>query len=303
MNYYEHHLGDYVRDTAHLSLLEDGAYRRLIDAYYVREAPLPKPLKDVCRLVRANSKPERDAVATVLREFFQETEEGWRHKRCDAEIARFLELEPERASKRENERERQRRTRERRRELFDILRSHGIVPAYDSSMAELQAAINRVTSPQGHAPVTRDVTAAQTPTPRHQTDTTLISSRARISQPCADTPARAPETRTDVPRGTPAPKLDELLPPAADRTAVAEWQAHRAAREKPLREHELIAFGKTLAALGEPAQQLATVRHVIANGWLNLRQGDRITPVPDATAPRWEPPDDETPEEPFRAQA
>jgi len=27
MNYYEHHLGDYVRDTAHLSMLEDGACR------------------------------------------------------------------------------------------------------------------------------------------------------------------------------------------------------------------------------------------------------------------------------------
>ncbi len=89
MNYYEHHLGDYLRDTAHLSMLEDGAYRRLIDAYYIREAPLPAELRDVFRLVRAQSKHDREAVETVLREFFAETPEGWRHGRCEREIERF----------------------------------------------------------------------------------------------------------------------------------------------------------------------------------------------------------------------
>lgn len=91
MNFYEHHLGDYVRDTAHLSMLEDGAYRRLLDAYYIKEVPIPAALRDAFRLARAQSKPERDAVQTVLGEFFEETPEGWRHKRCDAEIVRFQE--------------------------------------------------------------------------------------------------------------------------------------------------------------------------------------------------------------------
>ena len=89
MNYYEHHLGDYLRDTAHLSMLEDGAYRRLIDAYYIREAPLQAELRDVFRLVRAQSKQDREAVETVLREFFHLTDAGWVHHRCDREIARF----------------------------------------------------------------------------------------------------------------------------------------------------------------------------------------------------------------------
>ena len=31
MNYYSHHIGDYLTATAHLTLLEHGAYRRLID--------------------------------------------------------------------------------------------------------------------------------------------------------------------------------------------------------------------------------------------------------------------------------
>lgn len=89
MNFYEHHLGDYLRDTAHLSMTEDGAYRRLIDAYYIRLGPLPLVRKDLYRLVRAAQKNERTAVDTVLAEFFTETPDGWCHKRCDAEIERY----------------------------------------------------------------------------------------------------------------------------------------------------------------------------------------------------------------------
>ena len=89
MNYYEHHLGDYLRDTAHLSMVEDGAYRRLLDAYYIRETPLPLASRELHRLVRAAAKQDRQAVDVVLREFFIETAGGWVHRRCDREIARF----------------------------------------------------------------------------------------------------------------------------------------------------------------------------------------------------------------------
>jgi uncharacterized protein YdaU (DUF1376 family) len=89
MNYVERHFGDWARDTAHLTMLEDGAYNRLVDLYYVREQPLPLDLASCCRLVRAVSKPERAAVKSVLAEFFDETPDGWMHKRCDAEIERF----------------------------------------------------------------------------------------------------------------------------------------------------------------------------------------------------------------------
>lgn len=91
MNYYEHHLGDYMRDTAHLSLLEDGAYRRLIDAYYVRERALPADLKECCKLARAASKVERDAVVYVLGQFFELAEDGYRQKRCDEVIAKYTD--------------------------------------------------------------------------------------------------------------------------------------------------------------------------------------------------------------------
>lgn len=89
MNYYEHHLGDYVRDTVHLSMLEDAAYRRLLDAYYTREKPLPADVKECWKLARAQSKQEREAVEYVLREFFFLTEEGHTQQRADREISRF----------------------------------------------------------------------------------------------------------------------------------------------------------------------------------------------------------------------
>lgn len=88
MNYYQHHIGDYTRDTAHLTMIEDGAYRRLIDLCYATEKPLPVDPRAIYRLVRAGTKEERDAVDIVLAEFFDKGPDGWRQKRCEEEIAK-----------------------------------------------------------------------------------------------------------------------------------------------------------------------------------------------------------------------
>lgn len=89
MNYYNHHLGDYAAATAHLSWDEDMAYTRLIRAYYHHEKPIPLDIKEACRLVRATSPRQREAVASVLREFFDKREDGWHQARCDEEIAKY----------------------------------------------------------------------------------------------------------------------------------------------------------------------------------------------------------------------
>ena len=169
MNYYEHHIGDWAAATAHLSLLEDAVYTRCVRRYYADEKALPADVAAVQRLVGARSKEERQAVEVVLQEFFTLQDDGWHNKRCDAEIARFQESLPDRDAKRENERERQRRTRERRKQLFDVLREHGVVPAYDTPMSELQDMVSRVASQPVTPPVTRDNTATQTPDTKHQT--------------------------------------------------------------------------------------------------------------------------------------
>jgi uncharacterized protein YdaU (DUF1376 family) len=61
------------------------AYRRLLDQYYLREGPLPADIAATAKLVRMRSM--QADVESVLREFFELTEEGWRHKRCDEEVA------------------------------------------------------------------------------------------------------------------------------------------------------------------------------------------------------------------------
>ena len=89
MHYYPHHIGDYARDTAHLSLTEHGAYRLLIDNYYVTQKCLPTDAESLHRICRAMSKAERAAVDFVAAQFFTPTDNGLRHKRIEEEIADY----------------------------------------------------------------------------------------------------------------------------------------------------------------------------------------------------------------------
>ena len=74
--------------TVHLSLMEDLAYRRCLDIYYLHEKPLPEDATEVARLIRMpEQKPE---VVQVLEEFFtHEVGTGYVHKRTNEEITRY----------------------------------------------------------------------------------------------------------------------------------------------------------------------------------------------------------------------
>lgn len=87
MNYFPFHIGDYASATRHLSWEEDCAFRRLLDVYYTTEKALPTELKQVCRLVLATTETQREAVQTVLDEFFTLTDAGWINSRADVEIS------------------------------------------------------------------------------------------------------------------------------------------------------------------------------------------------------------------------
>lgn len=91
MNFYQHHIGDYAKDTGHLSMLEDAAYRRMLDVAYATEKPLPKDQQAVYRLVRARSHAEKLAVDVILGEFWTEGQDGWHNKRVDEEISKAHE--------------------------------------------------------------------------------------------------------------------------------------------------------------------------------------------------------------------
>lgn len=89
MHYYQHNIGDYRRDTIHLSLLEHGIYRQLLDMYYLTECPIPKETQQVFRRLSARTNEEQNSVKIILNEFFSLTEDGWIHKRCDLEISDY----------------------------------------------------------------------------------------------------------------------------------------------------------------------------------------------------------------------
>jgi uncharacterized phage protein (TIGR02220 family) len=87
LNYYRRYVGDYLRDTARLSMLEHGAYNLLLDYYYAEERPISLEFDEVYRMVRALMPEEKRAIVKVLTTFFIKAEDGYRHKRVDLEIA------------------------------------------------------------------------------------------------------------------------------------------------------------------------------------------------------------------------
>ena len=89
MHWYKHYLADYQQDTADLSLLEHGAYRALLDAYYQREGPLPSDFKLLFRITHAHSKAERQAVKRMVSAFFTSVDGHVFNSRADREILKY----------------------------------------------------------------------------------------------------------------------------------------------------------------------------------------------------------------------
>ena len=88
MHYYQFHIGDYKSHTHHLSLLEDLAYRRLLDFYFLHEKPIKH--RDVARQI--GMREHEEDVMTVLNEFFISTEDGFVSPRADKEIKQYKEF-------------------------------------------------------------------------------------------------------------------------------------------------------------------------------------------------------------------
>jgi len=85
MHFYQFHIGDYISHTRHLSLMEDLAFRRLLDHYYLHEEPIKQ--RDIARQI--GMRENEQEVLTVLDEFFVSTESGYIHPRADSEIAKY----------------------------------------------------------------------------------------------------------------------------------------------------------------------------------------------------------------------
>lgn len=89
VHWYKHHLGDYSTDTAGLSLLEHGAYRLLLDAYYSNNGPLPCEMPVLYRICHAINNHEKAAVQFVIKRFFTNSGMTIKNNRADQEILKY----------------------------------------------------------------------------------------------------------------------------------------------------------------------------------------------------------------------
>lgn len=85
MHYYQHHIGDFIKDTTHLDDHQLATYLRMLWAYYTSESPITGDFEDIAFAMRTDEK----TVRLLLRHFFTEAPDGWHHTRCDKEIADY----------------------------------------------------------------------------------------------------------------------------------------------------------------------------------------------------------------------
>ena len=87
MHYYQHHIGDFIKDTSFLTNEEVGIYLKLLWIYYDTEQPLPNSLFELS--MKVNAREQQDALAGILGMFFTLENNAWHHTRCDKEIEHY----------------------------------------------------------------------------------------------------------------------------------------------------------------------------------------------------------------------
>ena len=87
MQYYKHHVGDFIKDTSNLDDHQSMTYLRMLWKYYLDETPLSGSDEDIAFTVRSDEK----TVRTLLKHFFLSRDGAWIHIRCEKEIKVFYD--------------------------------------------------------------------------------------------------------------------------------------------------------------------------------------------------------------------
>jgi uncharacterized protein YdaU (DUF1376 family) len=89
MHYYQHHIGDFIKDTSFLTNEEIGIYLKLIWLYYDSEKPLPNNLFELG--MKTGTRDNTEMLSGLLEMFFSfySVEDCWHHSRCDKEIEHY----------------------------------------------------------------------------------------------------------------------------------------------------------------------------------------------------------------------
>jgi len=88
MHYFPFHIGDYKSHTHHLNMIEDLAYRRLLDHYYLHEVPIKQ--REIARQI--GMRDNEQEVLSILNEFFVSTDAGFINPKADKIIANYHEM-------------------------------------------------------------------------------------------------------------------------------------------------------------------------------------------------------------------
>lgn len=165
MNTYPHHIGDFNTATRHLSRLERGLYRDMLDMYYDAETALDgSDFGLLARRLLCRSDDELAALQFLLDEYFELQDDGrYVQARCEREIEFYRQRQVGNDEVKQNENLRQKRSRARRSAIFTALRSKGLAPSFNARMADLLAMCREhgvtVTNDGAHVSGSEHVTA------------------------------------------------------------------------------------------------------------------------------------------------
>ncbi len=89
MNFYPHHIGDFVKSTANLTHEERSIYLQLIWKYYDTEKPLPDDIESLAIDVGARGKS--DLIQYLLKRYFiyDNDMKSYTHNRIESEISKY----------------------------------------------------------------------------------------------------------------------------------------------------------------------------------------------------------------------
>lgn len=138
MKYWYFYGERWMLKTSHLSLLQAGAYIRLITWCTVHECPLPLNRRDCHKIAHVGTRHEGKAVDAVIDEFFEPQADGWHQKTVDETLERWHAAGKDRAD-REGFLSRARSVsfRQRQKEYVQALRDKGVAVHIRAPMAEL----------------------------------------------------------------------------------------------------------------------------------------------------------------------
>jgi uncharacterized protein YdaU (DUF1376 family) len=246
MHYYKFNIADWSLGTAHLSLVEEAIYFRLINFYYDSESPIPLETQSVFRRLRMAS--ESVIAQQIIDEFFTKTDKGYIHERCDVLLKEY-------------------------RKTAKNNRSNGAKggrPKKDAASEETQpkpSGLSPVTEPEPtHNPNQEPETINQEPVTNlkdtaPQADADLITG--------LDDSTNGKQKKEVAPKFKPESLADEMPSPLCD--WWLKWVNYRRERKITTKEATMRAQADNLAEWGKSGlDPCMAIKASIDNGWQGL---------------------------------